>query len=253
MIYAPAPVRAVRRAGPPALTSSALFRYQPRFRTLDALTGHVGTLTRASTLTVKDGLDVDITTPYGMPAYEARDYFGTGERDTFGLRLDTDDLAWPVAFPVGSGTMYVEGIEVSTRTGSDTLAYLGNDAISGGRLTLESSGTYYRAVLHNGTTSVTATLADAIPVADGAYRAAAQVELSDDATEMRVRLWLDVLNTVGDSVTAWTSYITTPATWGATTKLRLNRAGSAGAQGSVWVRDFAWFSGVLDVDDCARL
>lgn len=253
MITAPAPARAVRRAGAPVLASSALFHWQARRLSPYALTGQVGTLVRASTGTAVDGLGTTWTAQHSMLRHEARDWSGTGVRDTLGLRMTTDDLAWPVNFLPGQGTLYIEFAEVATISASATLVYLGNDAISGARLTVDSAGTYYRAILTDGSTSETVTLAAAAPTADQCARLAVQVQFSDDLTQWRHRLLLDVLRDTVDEATAWSTYQTAPAAWGATTRVRLNRAGSAGTQGSTWVRDVAWFPELRTLDECAWL
>lgn len=252
MLYAPAPARAVRRAGAPVLTSSALFRWQARRLTLNAITGQIGTLVRASTGTAVDGLGTTWTAGHSMPRHEARDWSGTGVRDTQGLRMTTDDLSWPVNFLPGAGTLYVEFAEVATISASATLVYLGNDAQTGARIKVDSAGTYYRAILTDGSASETVTAAVA-PTADQCARLAVQVQFSDDLTQWRHRLLQDVLRTEGEDVTAWSTYQNVAAAWGATTRVRVNRAGSAGTQGSTWIRDVAWFPELLTLDECARL
>lgn len=251
MLFAPAPTPAMRRRGAPVLTSSALFRYQPRRYTLNAITGQLGTLVRASTGTAVDGLGTTWTAAHSMPRAEARDWTGSGVRDTLGLRMTTDDLSWPVNFVPGAGTLYVEAAEVATLSGSGGLAYIGNDAQSGTRLTVDATGGYYRARLTDGTTTVTATLASVTPSADQCFRLAVQCQAS--STQLRIRLLIDVLRTAGSEATAWSSWLDTPAAWGATAKLRVNRAGSAGTQGSTWLRDVAWFPEIRTFDECAWL
>jgi hypothetical protein len=250
---APFPARAIRRTTAPELTPTSRFRWQARRGSVDALTGHVGTLVRAATGTAVDANGTTYTAGHSMPRWESRDWNGTGVRDTLGLRIAADDLAWTYNGLPETGSLLVDFSEAGTiGTSGAGLVYLGNDAVSGARLTLSSNGTNYAATIHNGTTSVTATASVVTPTSGQSVRAVVQLE--DDATNWRIRLWLDVLGTAGEETTSWTSTITRAATWGATTKIRANRVGSAGTQGSTWVRQIAWSAGLLSPDEMnARL
>lgn len=252
MTYAPSPARAIRRVGAPMLSSGALFRWQARRLSLNALTGQVGTLVRASTATAVDGLGTTWTAPHSLPRYESRDWYGTGTRDALGVRLTTDDVTWPISFVPGNGTLYVEAAEVATVSASGGLVYLGNDAGTGAFVSVAGNGTQYVATLDVGSTAESVTGAVA-PSADQVFRLAVQLQLSDDASQIRHRMLIDVLRTEGEDVTAWSTWQTTPTAWGTSSKMRLNRVGSAGTQGSTWVRDFAYFSGIRTLDECAWL
>lgn len=252
MAYAPAPARAVRRIGAPVLSSSALFRWQARRLSLNALTGQAGSLVRASTATAVDGLGTTWTAAHSQPRPEARDWHGTGARNAIGWRMTTDDLTWPVLFAPGNGTLYIEAAEVATISASGGLLYLGNDAGTGAFISVAGNGTQYVATLDVGSTSEAVTGAVA-PSADEVFRLAVQLQLSDDASEIRHRLLLDVLRTEGEDVTAWSAWQTTPAAWGTSAKMRVNRVGSAGTQGSTWVRDVAYFPAIRTLDECAWL
>lgn len=249
-LTAPIAARAVRRTTAPALTSTARFAWLARLASLDALTGQTGTFTRAATGTAVDSTGTTYTAVHSMPRWESRDWNGTGTRDTLGLRMGSDDLAWTYNGLPETGSLLVDFSEAGTiGTAGAGLVYLGNDAVSGARLTLASNGTNYAATIHNGTTSATATASVVTPTSGQSVRAVVQLE--DDATNWRVRLWLDVLGTAGEETTAWTSTITRAATWGATTKIRANRVGSAGTQGSTWVRRIGWHAGLFTPDELA--
>ena len=67
---------------------------------------------------------------------------------------------------VASSQMRRAPREISRRSGTTAnagLVYLGNDGQTGARLILDSSGTNYRATIHNGTTSQSVSLATATP------------------------------------------------------------------------------------------
>lgn len=252
-ITSPRAAGGVRRTTAPALQSRSRFRWHARFASLDALTGQTGVFTRAATGTAVDANGTSITVGHSMPRWEARDFDGTGSRRELGLRMAADDLAWTFNGRPETGTLSVEFSENGTGTTANAgLVYLGNDAASGARLWITSSGTYYRATIHNGTTSQSVTLASVAPSTGDAVRAV--VQLDDDGTDWRIRLWVDTLASAGEEITAWSTAITRAATWGSTTKIRANRVGSAGTQGSTWVRQIAWDAGLLSPDEAvARL
>jgi hypothetical protein len=239
------PARAARATSAPTLRSRAFFRWQAKRRSLDALTGQAGTLVRASVSTALDSNGDTITVPYGRPRWEWRDWSGSGDADTIGLRMTTDDLTWPVAFLPAAMTVMVEGCELGTLADSGALVYLGNDGQTGARYLIESSGTYYRATLNDGASTNTVTLATAAPAEGQVFRAVGQLQVSDDGTEIRHRLLLDVLRTPGVIETDWSAWLAMPAAWGSGYKLRVNRKGSAGTQGDTWLRQVALEPSIL--------
>jgi hypothetical protein len=241
MRYAPIPARAVRRQNAPVLTAVSRFRWQGRLGSLGAVTGQQGTLTRAATGTAVDSLGVTYTAAHSMPRWESRG-------GQLGLRLGADDLTWPCQWTPEQATILIEFAEEGTRTTSGAgLLYLGNGAQTGGRLIVDATGTQYRATIHNGTTSQSVTLDTATPTTGQPARLL--LHLDDDGTAQRVRLWLDVPSEAGEVATAWSSTVTRTATWGAASRLRVNRVGSAGTQGSTWVRQIAWCAGLLTLDE----
>lgn len=240
------------RPAAPALRSTALFRWQAA-RGLTAVTGPEGVLTRAqSAVGLVDGAGQLYTAVHSMPAWEARDWRGTGTRQTVGLRLgSSSSCAWTIDAAPQTSTLLVEFSEAGTRTANGAaLVYIGNDAQTGGRLILDSTGTNYRATLHNGSASESVSLATATPTTSQATRLALQLE--DDGTYMRVRLWLDVLRTPGETITAWSGALLRPASWGAPARVRLNRAGASGTEGNTWVRQIAWVAGLLSPTEVAE-
>lgn len=247
--FAPTPARGVRRAIAPTLTSVSRFRWQARRGTLDAITGQVGTLTRASTGTAVDITGTTYTARHSMPRWENRDFNAGGSRYELGLRMTADDLEWAANWLPETGTFYVEFSEEGTRTTTGAgLLYLGRDDQTGARLFVNSSGTNYQATIHNGTTSQTIALATATPTTGQMARLA--VQLLDSGGNQQVRLILRV-GSGSDTTTAYTTAITRAAAWGTGAKLRLNRIGNAGTQGSTWVRQVAYAPGLLSIDDMA--
>lgn len=239
------------RIAPPARRHSQLqvyssARFRARFRDgLTALTGQVGTLSRASTSTALDTSGGTITVGYGRPRWESRAWDGSNQ--ALGLRLSTDDLTFPCDWLPESATIAVRFMELGTRTTTNAgLLYVGNDGVSGARLIIDATGSNYRATIHNGTTGQSATLSGSKPASNAG--ATLLVQLDDNGTTQRVRIGLQV---VGDtfSWSSWSSTVTRAAAWGAGAKLRLNRTGSGGTQGSTWLQEVAWVPGALTIDE----
>lgn len=250
--FAPNPFRAVRRAIAPALVSVSRFRWQARRGTLEAVTGQTGTLTRAATGTALDITGTTYTAGHSMPRWENRDFSSGGSRYELGLRMAADDLTWDANWVPETGSLLVEFSEEGTRTTANAgLVYLGNDGQTGARLILDSNGTNYRATIHNGTTSQSVTLSTATPTTGQMARLLVQLE--DTGGNQRVSLTLRV-GAGADTAAGFSATVTRAATWGTGAKLRLNRVGSAGTQGSTWVRQVAWCPGLLTIDQMtARL
>jgi hypothetical protein len=235
----PFPVVLTKRTGAPVLVSRSRFRWQSWRGSLDALTGQTGTLTRAATGTAVDGIGTTYTAAHSMPRWETRG-------GDLGLRLAADDLTWPLAFGFESATLLVSFSEAGTRTTTNAgLVYLGNNGISGARLYIDSTGSNYRAVLNNGSASVTATLTGDTPTTG--QRCDLLVHIDDDGTNQRIKLTRVILGV--DTATAWTATQARAASFAASSFVRANRMGSAGTQGSTWLREIAWESGILTLDE----
>lgn len=175
--FAPVPGRAVRRTVAPDLSSVCRFRWQARRLSLDAITGQVGTLTRAATGTAVDITGATYTAVHSMPRYESRDFSNGGSRYELGLRLVADDLSWVANLTPRTGTIGVEFSENGTRTTAGAgLVYLGNDGQTGARLIVDSAANNYRATIHNGTTSQSVSLATATPTTGQGAQLAVQLE-----------------------------------------------------------------------------
>lgn len=250
----PSAPQAVRALGAPQIIARARFRYQPRRLSLDALTGQPGTLTRAASGTGVDGLGATYTAVHSMPRWESRsvDAARLPEREALGLRLVADDLTWPVAYTPAASTIVFDGAEGGTRTTAGAaLWYLGNDAQTGARMYVASDGTNYGATLYNGVGSnnVSVSLSGAAPALDALFQMTLQVEESDDATQFRIRLVCDVRYSAGEVDSGWSAYLDKPSAWGAGAKMRVNRQGDSGTQGSTWLRELADEYGVLSAAD----
>ena len=281
MNTAPVTARAIRRPGPPVLLPASRFRWVARLGSLEAVTGQVGTLTRAGTNTATDSGWTAYTAAHSMPRWETRSvdvstatnpaatYLLLEDGDNLlaedgdeilletgaprlGLRIGgapAEDLRLPVGFAVETATVLVEFVEITHRTtGSGFLLYLGNDAGTGARFTIGGNGTNYEAVLNNGTSTTTASLSTGTPAAGAAARLALQLE--DGGGTIRARLLLEILGTAGVTTGSWSTAITRPTSWGSSTKLRLNGAPTGGGGEAVYLQ-VAYAAGLQDVDEMA--
>ncbi len=212
-----------------ALVSRCVYHYRPSDLTVDMLNGQKGTFTRNATATFLDSLGVTCTAGYGQPRFEPRSFLGstrmglllgTSDRLTFAADLRPRALAFWFAF---------EQIGAIGAAGTGLFS-LCNDAATGARLVLDSSGAFYRLTHHNGSSSITVTLA-AAPVngddvvlwgylyGDGSVQLFQQIG-SANAT-----------NTARSSANALGS------AWATGARLRFNGVGTGGT-GSLWLDRF---------------
>jgi hypothetical protein len=216
--------------------SRCLVSFDARFGVLQTLRGDAGTLTRTGTHTAVDANGATYTAADAAPLWEAMD-IGSGQRDALGLRMDTDDITFPVAPPPQALTWFVEFTPLS---GQDGVFYLGNDGQSGARLWIAPSGSNYRLSHNNGSVTRTSTLS-APPGATDRVRLAAQL-YDDGSVQLHQSLDEGVVSSASRSSAA-----TLAAAWGTGTTLRLNRVGSAGAQGGCVLRRLKIAAGVLSL------
>ncbi len=232
----------MRTALPPRLAprplrrrSRCLFDWDADDASLDAVTGHVGTLTRTSSATALDALGATYTAPHSMARWESR---ALGGVDRLGLRLSTDDLTWTMIGPPRALSIYVHCVELGTRTTANAgLLYLGNNGVTGARLVLDSDGANYRATWHNGSASDSVTLSTGTP--GTGVDAELLVTLSAAGV---VSLSSAVGGTEAQVVGATPRAL--PSSWGSGAVVRANRTGSSGTQGSTWLRRVKILAGV---------
>lgn len=205
-----------------------------RDATLVARSGQVGVLTRTTAAAAVDDYGVSDTCVHSECRWEKVDTNGDSVRDRFGLLLTTDLVKWPTFFDAVALSGMVQFIERGTvGTASAGLFYLGNDGVTGARLFIESTGTYYRFVSHNGTSSKTSTLAVA-------PTSGQEVRLRwHRAADGNVQLWQSINGGAESTGGASTGGLSLVA-FGAAQYVRLNSVGT-GNLGSVlalgWVVD----------------
>lgn len=239
------PPPASARLGVPRLRPLALDQWQAHRLSLTAVTGQAGTLTRAGTATFVDSSGATITAVHSMPRWESRTWNGA---PAVGLRMTTDDLSWPLTWSLQTMTILVEGVNLGTaQTSGHGLLYVGLDAGTGNRLVLRGTGTTIAADLIIGANTSTATFPSAIANGD-AFQLLLEVE--DNGTTQRIRLG-GTDNGVAVGFSAFGTAIARGA-FPAGATVRLNRVGSAGAQGSAWFRRRAMYPGLLSLSDAVN-
>lgn len=138
---------------------------------LATVDGRVGTLTRALDLGVDDINNATaFTTGYHQPSWEniqAWPINGVFEESMM-LRLGAaDKFTFDVDFLPQALGFYHEFVAGNPLpTSGLALWSITNDAVSGARLLVDSTGTYYRLRHHNGSTEITCTLAAAPAIGD---------------------------------------------------------------------------------------
>ncbi len=217
---------------------------------LNLVNGQVGTFSRGATATQTDTAGVaSFTAANAMARFEPRDWANAGTRGQMGLLMGTSDrLTFVADWRPRSFAVAMEIIEAGTvGIASAALTSVSVDTLTGARVAIDSTGTYYRIRAHNGTTEVTATLAIA-PTAGQRVRIRAQVYADGS-----VQLWQSI-NEGAETFTARSAanaFAGSP-TWGVGAKWRLNSYGT-GNGGSMWLRRAKLVPGIPDAATLARL
>jgi len=215
--------------------SSALFAWDAadgpamRWATggLMARTGHEGTWSRgAATLASVLAATGSYTAQGSMPGWEARTIGGVAQTV---LRCGTSDrVTWVPGHGPQPFTWRMSFIELGARTAANsTLWAYANDAVSGVRFFVDTSGSFYRVTYHNGSTFVTATLTSGAPTSGqdvllwGTWAANGAVTINQRING-------------GSQTSASSGALALPSAWAAGTLIRLNRRGASvnAAQGA---------------------
>jgi hypothetical protein len=185
---------------------------------LVARSGHRGSWSRGTTLA---GLNASVgtyTAANTVPGYDVKSVLGVSR---LLLTMGTSDT---LTFPIGWAPQMLSGwlrfVETGARTtlNATLFSIAQDDPTAGVRFFLDTSGSFYRLTYHNGTTSVTATLAS------GAPTAGQTVDLRWQwAANGSVSLWQSI-NGAGET-TASSGALALPSAWSASSLLRLNRRG----------------------------
>lgn len=112
---------------------------------------------------------------------------------------------------------------------------ISNDATSGARLILDSTGTYYRLRHHNGSTEVTVTLASAPTGGDSV------IHWGWVFADGSIQLFQNI-NNVAITNTAASSANALASAWGSTARVRMSALGTT-AGASQWLRVFKLLAG----------
>jgi hypothetical protein len=221
---------------------AALAEWSPDSGAILALSGHVGTWSRGATLaSVADATGATYTAQASEPAWEQRDWTGDSVRDSFGLRMGTDDrLAWPTSVQPQAMAGLLEIIETGARTTSGaTLFALRAANATGAGLWLDTSGTYYRMNYSDGSTTRTATLTSGQPTSGQRVRFTWQLASTGALTFRQ-----SINGAAATEATA--AALALPSAWPSDAAWRLNSRGASANPGQGWYRRVRVVAGALD-------
>jgi hypothetical protein len=212
------------------IASRCIFHFRGDDQSLTPLTSQVPTFSRAATATVTDINNVSFTCAQHMPAWEPRDWDNDTVREQMGVLLGTSDrLSYAAAYRPGALAFWHEFIQVGAVPASGIALWsITNDAVSGARLIVDSSGSFWRVVHHNGSTSVNATLAAAPANGD---RVVLWGYLYLDGS---VQLWQSI-NGAAATNTARSSANSLASAWGTGAVLRIGASGT-GNYSAQWLK-----------------
>jgi len=220
------------RDATPRLRSDCLWSWDGAAADLNATTGHVGIFARATTLaSVLDGAGGTYTAPHSMPAWEIRDVDGA---PACGLRMAGSDRLHFDPAPQGDALAgVIEFVETGARTGSSgsTLFALCNDAVSGGRLWIDTSGSTggrYGINYSSGATTRTARLTTGAPAPDDVVRLR-----WERAVNGAVQIWQSI-NGAAETTASAASLVVVP--WATGAVIRLNSRGDTENPAQGWYR-----------------
>lgn len=132
---------------------------------LAAVSGQAAQFSRAGTRTAIDSQGVTRTLVEGQPAHEWVDLDADSVRETPGLLMGSTDRLWyDMLLHPTDLALYAEFIERGSLAAGGAVLYVGNEAGTGARILLESSGTQYRFTYTDGTTTRTSTMTGTAPV-----------------------------------------------------------------------------------------
>jgi len=227
----------------PRELSACLFHWEGAGASLDSVGGQAGVFSRAGTLaSVVDGIGATYTAPHSMPAWEMRDLDADAVRETMGLRMGTADfLSWTIPPLLSANAGLLDLVETGARTTANaTLFAITNDAVSGARLWLDTSGTYYRINWSDGATTRTATLTVGQPTSGQRVR----LRWTLSATGV-VTLWQSINGAAETTATA--AALALPTAWASGARVRLNSRGDTENPAQGWYRRLKLADVALDV------
>lgn len=225
------------------IASRCAYHYRSSDLSVDMLSGQPGSFTRAATATFLDSLGATCTAGYGQARFEPRVHLGATH---FGLLMGTADTHnFPALWrPRTHASRWVGQQVGAMASAGKALLSISNDGVTGARLVLDSSGSFYRLTHHNGTSGVTVTLA--VAPSNGQDLELWWQVYSDGS----VQLWQSIngaaaTNTVRSSALAFAS------AWGTGAVLRFGNSGTANAM-ALWLQRFRTLFGVPDYGQLCR-
>lgn len=229
------------------IASRCIYHFRGDDHSLIPLTGQLPTFSRAATASIVDSQGNAFTAAQHQAAFEPRDWDNDTVREQMGLLLGTSDrLNYAADWSPKAFAFWHEFIQVgSMPSGGIAHWTITNDAVSGARLVIDSSGSYWRATHHNGSTSQTVTLA--VAPASG-NRVVLWGQVYADGS---IQLW-QTINEGAATNTARSSANALASSWGTGARLRIGASGT-GNYGSQWLKRLRLVPGLPDLQTLSRI
>jgi hypothetical protein len=205
------------------LATRSIFHVRAFDQTLTALNGQVPTFSRAATASIVDVNGVSFTAAQHMVGWEPQDWDNDSVRECMCARIGTSDrLSYAADWrPIGFGFL-LEFIQVGSMPSTGVALWsITNDAVTGSRVVVDSSGSsgFWQLTHHNGSSSVTRTLA--VAPASG-NRVALWGYVYPDGS---VQLWQSI-NHAAATNTTQSGTAARAASWGTGARLRIGASGT---------------------------
>lgn len=229
------------------IASRCIFHFRGDDQSLTPLTGQVPTFSRAATATTTDSKGTNFTAAQHMAAWQARDWDRDSIIEQMGLLLGTSDrLSYPMDSRPLAFAWWHEFIQVGAMPSAGVALWsITNDAVSGARLVVDSSGTFWRVTHHNGSAAVTVTLAAAPASGDSV------IHWGYAYADGSVQMW-QTINFAAATNTARSSANAFAAQWGSgTARLRIGASGT-GNYGAQYLKRLRLPPGLPDYPTLSR-
>lgn len=230
------------------IASRCIYHFRGDDQSLMPLTGQVPAFSRAATASIVDSLGTAFSAARHQPAFEPRDWDNDTVREQMGLVMGISDrLDYPADWTPKAFAWWHEFIQVGSMPSAGVALWsITNNAVSGARVVIDSSGTYWRATHHNGSTSQVITLGVA-PASGNRV-----IQWGQVYADGSIQMWQSI-NEGAAINTARSSALTLAASWGSgTARLRIGASGT-GNYGSQWIKRLRLAPGLPDLQTLSRI
>jgi hypothetical protein len=235
---------------PSSPNSSLLWHWEGSECLIDAVTGEAATFSRASTGTALDSAGTSRTAVNDQPRWTWEDLDSDSVRETPCLSLGASGelIKWSFYMkPNVPFTLLIEFVENGAKAVANAgVLYIGNDAATGARFYVDSSGTQYRVTHNNGTSAVTSTMTGTAPTTGQRVRLRVTY-----ATTGAVRIHQTI--GTGGETSATASGVLAPTTAWSNQLIRLGSLGTANVGLNKFVRAKMAYGSAVSRDSISYL